>query len=89
MQSSQLRGGVAVITSLQVRIDEIFDRVAELVPDELSFIAGGILQSCIRCAQVAPNYSRPIAQARVDVRRHVERMWIVRRDQFVLARDLK
>ena len=68
---------------------EILDRVAELVPNILTFVSGRILERRFGCAQVAANHSIPIAESRIDVRRHVDRMRIVRRDPFVLARDLK
>jgi hypothetical protein len=41
-QAFQLRGGGLIVSFLQIAIDEILDRVAELIPDELSVIAGRI-----------------------------------------------
>ena len=81
--------GSSIVALLQIRVDQIFDRVTELIPNKLAFIAGGILQCGIRRSQISANHSIPISQPRVDVRRHVDRMRIVRRDPFVLARDLK
>src|SRR3954466_14108147 len=89
VQASQLEGGVAVIAFLAIRINQIFDRMAELVPDELTFITGGIFECRIGRAQVSANAAVPIAEPRVEVRRHVDRVRIIWSNAFVLARDVE
>ena len=63
--------------------------MTELVPNEFAVLPGRVIQRSLRRAQVSPDDAIPITQPGVDMRRHVDRMRIVRRDPLVLARDLK
>ena len=63
--------------------------MTELVPNKFAVVSGRIIQRRLRRAQIAADDTIPITQPRVDVRRHVDRMRVVRRDPFVLARDFK
>src|SRR5262245_11459083 len=82
----QLRGGFRIRAFLQIRIDEILDRMRELVPDEFSVLTRWILESCISRPQIPPDHAIPVSETRIDVRRHVQRMRIAWSNRLVLAR---
>jgi hypothetical protein len=64
LQPLELRRGLSVIADLPIRIDEVLDRMRELVPDELALVTRGVLQRRVGPPQVAragPPASRPAA----------------------------
>jgi hypothetical protein len=89
LQSFDLRGGGGVRTLLKIGIDEVFDRVRKLVPDKLTAVAGRESERCVGRAQISPDDAIPVAQARVNVRWHVQGVWIGRRRCFIGASDVE
>ena len=63
--------------------------MGELVPDEFSVVPRGIFQGRIGRAPVPSDHPVPIAQAGIDMGRHVERMGIARSGHLVPARDVQ
>ena len=88
-QPPQLDRGLVIHALLQVRIHQIFDRVRKLVPNELTVLASRMLQRRLGCLQIAGDDAIPFSQARIDMSRHVQRVWIARRDLAVLVRDFE
>jgi hypothetical protein len=76
--------GLGVLRRLQVGEDQVIEGVELVVPDGAAVIAGRVLARGGRRGQVGFDRFRPHAEARVDVRRHVERMRYVGRDAAVL-----
>mgnify|MGYP003693612501 CR=1 FL=1 len=84
-----LRPRVVVIVLLQVGVYEVLDGVRKFVPHQFAVFAGRSLERRVRREQVAADHAVPVAEARIDMRRHVQRMRIVRRGVLVLVRDLE
>ena len=61
----------------------------KFVPHQFAVFAGRSLECRIRREQVAADHAVPVAEARIDMRRHVQRMGVVRRRALVLVRDLE
>ena len=78
-----------VLVPVGLAIDEVLDRMGKFVPDEFSVISRGVLEGRVRRQEVTPDYAIPIAEARIDMRRHMERVGIARRGRLVFACDLQ
>src|SRR5207249_2021914 len=66
-QPLQLRGGRIVRAFLEIGIEEVLDRVRELVPNELSVVPRWILQGRRRRPQVSSDHPLPISEPRIDM----------------------
>ncbi len=60
-----------------------------LIPHQIAVLPGRVLQRGRRRLRVAVHHGLPVAESHVDVRRHVERVRIVRRHFLVVADDVQ
>ena len=89
LQSLDLLCRGLIVTLLQIRVDQVFDCMRELVPHIFTLLASRILQRSIGRAQITADDAVPIPDARIYMSGHVQRVGIVGRELRITIRDLE